>query len=173
MKITEKIRKAGLAITTLLVGFAFVSCSGGSQKTADRMMEEAIEKSTGEDVEVNTDGQKTTIETEGYEAEVDAGAKSWPGEIPSDVPEFTFGQINAVSTVLVDGNTTYTIAFREVKEGFIDKYDALLKEKGFTTNVFKTGGLGGSITAESEKYTIALMGNDGDAALSVEIKKQE
>jgi hypothetical protein len=60
-----------------------------------------------------------------------------------------------------------------LQDGFLDKYDAQLKEKGFETILMKMGDKGGSITAESDKYNVFLMGGEGTLSLSVSIKKQE
>jgi hypothetical protein len=60
-----------------------------------------------------------------------------------------------------------------VEAGFLDKYDAKLKEKGFETVIMKMGDKGGSITAESEKYGIFLMGGEGKISIGVTVKKQE
>ena len=48
-----------------------------------------------------------------------------------------------------------------------------LKQNGFETTLFKIGDKGGSITAESKKFNVALMGGEGNVSVSVSIKKPE
>jgi len=173
MKINRKIKLTGLFLVTLLFGFLIFSCRSGSKKVSEKIMEHAIENATGKDAKVNFNKEKTVIESGGNRFEVDSKASTWPKEIPMDVPEFSFGQIEAVTTSTVDGANIWTIAFKDVKDGFIEKYEARLKEKGFETTVIKTGDKAGSIMAETAKYNIFLMGGEGNVSLSINPKKPE
>jgi len=56
---------------------------------------------------------------------------------------------------------------------FIDKYDAVLKKKGFETVTMKMGDKGGSITADNGKYTVFLMGSEGSLSIGVSPKQEE
>jgi hypothetical protein len=173
MKIQNKFRTAGLFALALVFSLFILSCQRASKKTGEKMMEKALENATGGKANVDINGEKTVIETSAGKMEVDSKANSWPGEIPGDVPEFKFGKVTAVTTSDMDGNKAWNIVYSEVEEGFLDKYDALLKEKGFETVTMKMGEKGGSITAESQKYNVFLMGGEGNMSLAVSIKKQE
>ena len=173
MKISKK------AKSHLLFSIAFVSCllifscQSGSKKAGEKVMEKAIENATGEDAKVNLDKEKAVIESGGNRVVVDGKASTWPGEIPGDVPEFKLGKIDAVTTSNVDGANSWTIAFSEVQNGFLEKYEAQLKDKGFETTVIKSGDKGGSIMAETKKYSVFLMGGEGTVSVSVNSKKTE
>lgn len=73
----------------------------------------------------------------------------------------------------MDGSKSWSVAFEEVQDGFLDKYEAQLKEKGFETIIMKMGDKGGTITAESDKYSVFLMGGEGNLSIGVTVKKQE
>jgi len=164
---------AGLLILVLATVFVFFSCQRASKKPGEKMMEKAIENATGNKADVDLGDEKAVIKTDAGIIEVDSKAQSWPDEIPNDVPEFTYGKVKAVTTSNIDDTKTWNVIYEDVRDGFIDKYDAELKEKGFETVTMKIGDNGGSITAESDKYTIFLMGGEGNLSIAVSLKKQE
>lgn len=173
MKITQQIRTAGLFALALVFTLFIISCHRASQKVGEKMMEKALENATGQKTNVDINGEKAVIKTDSGTLEVDSKATTWPDEIPDDVPEFKLGKIDAVTTSNMDNTKAWTIAFKELQDGFLDKYEAQLKEKGFETVLMKMGDKGGSIQAENEKYNIFLMGGEGTLSLAVSIKKQE
>lgn len=173
MKNIKNNKLAGLLILVFLTIFMLFSCQNKSEKAGEKLMENALENATGKDANIDIDKEKAVIETDAGRIEVDGNAKSWPNEIPEDIPEFKFGKIDAVTTSNFDDTKAWVIAFSELQDGFLDKYDAQLKEKGFETMLMKMGDKGGSITAESDKYNVFLMGGEGTLSLSVSVKKQE
>lgn len=173
MKNTKNNKLAGLLILVFATIFMLFSCQNKSEKAGEKLMENALENATGKDANVDIDKEKAVIETDAGRIEVDGNAKSWPNEIPAEIPEFKLGKVDAVTTSNFDDTKAWVIAFSELQDGFLDKYDALLKEKGFETMLMKMGDKGGSITAESDKYNVFLMGGEGTLSLSVSIKKQE
>lgn len=177
MKIRKMTKLSGLFVITLIAGFLIFSCRSGSKKAGEKVMENAIENAienaTGEDAKVAIEKEKTVIESGGNRFEVDGNATKWPKEIPDDVPEFKFGKVEAVTSSVVDGANVWTIAFKEVPDGFLDKYEAQLKDKGFETTIIKSGDKGGSIMAETKKFNVFLMGGEGTVSISVNVKKPE
>lgn len=173
MKITKKIRTVGLLAIALLFSVFIDSCKKASEKAGEKMMEKALENATGDKANVDVSNEKTVIESSAGRMEINGKATSWPDEIPRDVPEFKYGKITAVTTSNMDGSKSWSIVYEKVEEGFLDKYDAQLKEKGFETVITKVGEKGGSITAESDKYNVFLMGGEGNMSLAVTVKKQE
>jgi len=173
MKITKKIKTAGLFTIVLVFSLFIISCRSNSKKVGEKIMEKAIENATGQDAKVDLEKGGAVIETGAGSIKVDGNAKIWPIEIPGDIPEFKFGKVEAVTTSNLDNTKSWTIAFKEVQNGFLDKYDAQLKEKGFESVLMKMGDSGGSIQAENSKYNVFLMGGEGNLSLAVSIKKQE
>lgn len=173
MKEQKSIKTTGLTILALVFAICSVSCRRASEKTGEKLMEKAIENATGQKADVDFNKEKMVIETASGKIEADGLAKSWPAEIPDQIPEFKFGKIAGATTSLINNQKSWTIVFNELQEGFIDKYDALLKEKGFETVAMKMGENAGSISVDNEKYTIFLMGGDGSLSLGVSVKEQQ
>lgn len=173
MKTLKKNRTTGLLITVAVLSCFLFSCHRASEKTSERMMEKTIENATGQKADIDLEKGKVVIHTGDGRTEIDNNAKSWPSEIPGDVPEFTYGKVKAVTTSNLDGTKSWNVIFENVEDGFVDKYDAELKKKGFETVTMKMGDKGGSITAENEKYNIFLMGSEGSLSIAVSIKQQE
>lgn len=173
MKISKKTKSHLLFAVVIVSCFMIFSCQRGSKKASEKVMENAIENATGKDAKVDINKEKVEIESGGNRVVVDGKANTWPNEIPGDVPEFKLGKIEGVTTSNVDGANTWTIAFKEVQNGFLEKYEAQLKEKGFETTIIKSGDKGGSIMAETKKYSVFLMGGEGTVSVSVNVKKPE
>jgi hypothetical protein len=173
MKKSLLIRTTGLVVLTLVFTVLTISCQKASEKTGEKLMENALENATGQKADIDLGKGKAVIQTGDGSIEVDSNAKSWPPEIPGDVPEFKFGKVKAVTTSIMDGGKSWNVAFEEVQDGFLDKYEAQLKEKGFETIIIKMGDKGGTITAESDKYSVFLMGGEGNLSIGVTVKKEE
>lgn len=173
MKNFLTIRTAGLILLSLVFTLFTLSCRRASEKTGEKLMEKALENATGQKTDVDLSSGKAVIETGKGKMEVDSEAKSWPDDIPDDIPEFTFGKVKGVTTSTMNDTKTWNVVYEEVQDGFIDKYDALLKEKGFETVIMKMGDKGGSIQAENEKYNVFLMGGEETLSVGVSIKKPE
>jgi hypothetical protein len=173
MKKSLIIRTTGLIVLTFLFTVLTISCQKASEKTGEKLMENALENATGQKTDIDLEKGKAVFQTGDGSIEVDSNAKSWPSEIPGDVPEFKFGKVKAVTTSIMDGSKSWNVAFEEVQDGFLDKYEAQLKEKGFETISMKMGDKGGTITAESDKFSVFLMGGEGNLSIGVTVKTQE
>lgn len=173
MKIIKKVKSVGLFSLTFVLCFMIFSCKSGSKKVGEKVIEKAIENATGADAKVDLNDGKAVFQSGENKIEVDSKATRWPGEIPGEVPEFKLGKIAAVTTSNADGTNAWTIVYKEVQDGFLEKYEDQLKQNGFETTLFKIGDKGGSITAESKKFNVALMGGEGNVSVSVSIKKPE
>lgn len=146
------------------------SCKNMAEKTAEKMIEKSIELSSGENVDIDIEEGTAVIETKDGRVEVNTSANKWPDDIPSDVPEFKHGKINAVSTNSSDEGNGWTLVISDVPADAIDEYNTLLKSEGFETQTLTYGDAGGSVTAEKDKVVIALMASEGSASLSVQVE---
>jgi hypothetical protein len=173
MKKSLLIKTAGLVVLTVVFTVLTISCQKASEKTGEKLMENALENATGQKADIDLEKGKAVIQTGDGKVEVDSNAKSWPSEIPGDVPEFKFGKVKAVTTSIMDGSKSWNVAFEEVQDGFLDKYEVQLKEKGFETVSMKMGDKGGTISAESDKFSVFLMGGEGNLTVGVTVKNQE
>jgi hypothetical protein len=173
MKKSLIIRTTGLIVLTFVFTVFTISCQKASEKTGEKLMEKALENATGNEADVDLSSGKAVIQTGDGTMEVNSNAKSWPSEIPGDIPEFKFGKVKAVTTSIMDGSKSWNVSFDEVQDGFLDKYEAQLKEKGFETIIMKMGDKGGTISAETDKYSVFLMGGEGNLSIGVTVKKEE
>jgi len=146
---------------------AFYSCKKASEKASEKM----IEKSIGDDAEVDINDEMITVKTDEGTFTTDANAKDWPQEIPKDVPEFTNGKVTAVTTQLMDDSHNWVIVFGDVPENAIEDYETTLKGEGFTILLTTLAGTGGYMTAEKDNYNVVVMAAEGDATVTVGVKK--
>lgn len=173
MKNRTTYRMSGHFFLCLLLCFAFSSCRLGCKKAEESILEKAIENAGGEGAKVDIDKDKTVIKSNEGTFEVNTEASKWPGEIPGDIPEFKFGKVKGVTTSDLNNTKTWNVLFEDVEEGFLEKYDARLKEKGFKTTVVKVDEKGGTISGENDKYMVFLMGGEGNVSVAVSVKGSE
>ena len=161
------IKRVFLLILSLFVMTVFYSCKKSAEKASEKM----IEKSIGDYATVDIDDEKMTIETDEGKFTTDAKAKEWPKEIPNDVPKFTKGNVTAVTTQEMDKSNNWVIIFGDVPENALDDYQTKLKGEGFTIVFNTSAGMGGHMAAEKDNYNIVIMAAEGDATVTVGVKK--
>ena len=161
----------GLVLTFTLLALALMtmlsSCKKSSEKTGEKILETAI----GNNTDVDMDDEKIVVETDEGTFTSDATVRTWPNEIPNDVPEFEFGKIVNLSTMESDESTNWTFVFEEVANTVLDEYKAVLKSKGYKVSSISMPGGQGQITAEKGNIFVSVMAGDDMASLSVGIEK--
>lgn len=140
------------------------------KKTSEKTTEKIIEKSMGTDANVDIDDQKIVIETEEGTFSSDASIKSWPKEIPNEVPEFKFGKISNLATQVMDEGKGWTFVFEDVPQKAMEDYKKLLKDKGFKVSSISMPGGQGQVTGEKGKTIVAMMTGENMATLNVSIE---
>ncbi len=156
-----------LSLLALVLVTMFNSCKKSAEKTSETI----IEKSIGGDANVDIDDEKFVIETEEGTFTSDASVRTWPSEIPNEVPEFKYGKVVNVSTQSVDESKNWTVMFEDVPNNALDTYEAALKKDGFKVSTISIGDTKGHITAEKDKLFVLVMGGEGMASLSVGVEK--
>jgi hypothetical protein len=172
MKNPVKTSIGALIILALASGSLITSCKCSSEKTQEKMMEEALENASGEKTDVDINKDKVTIEGENYKAELNTKGGKWSDEIPDDVPEFTWGTIEHSTVSEAEGTKTYGLFYKDVDTAVLDKYDAALKKNGFKT-MKMTMDKGGTITAEKGKIIVTAVVSDNGAHIGVQIRRDE
>jgi hypothetical protein len=172
MKTTTRLPMRVFFLCFFLSSLLLVSCHGNKQKTQEKIMEEAIESSTGQKTNADIDGDKVTIEGENYKAELNAKGGKWSDEIPKDVPEFNFGTINHSTVSEAEGTKTWAYILKGVSQESLGKYDALLKKNGFET-VKMSMGKGGSITGEKGNIIISVIWSEEITHMSVQVRSRQ
>lgn len=161
--------RAGM-LPVLLILSGLYGCQGAGDKAREKSLETAIESSSGEKADVDIDGKKVTIEGDNYKTELNTGGNKWPGEIPEDVPEFTYGVIDGTTTTETDEVHGWGINFRDVPKDAVEKYNTALKEKGFKTmKVIMDEG--GSVTGEKGNIIVSLISGEDMTHVSVQVTK--
>ena len=130
-----------------------------------------METAIGNNADVDMDDEKIVVETDEGTFTSDATVRTWPNEIPNDVPEFEFGKIVNLSTMESDESTNWTFVFEEVANTVLDEYKAVLKSKGYKVSSISMPGGQGQITAEKGNIFVSVMAGDDMASLSVGIEK--
>ena len=156
-----------LSLAILALMTIFISCKKASEKTGEKMIETVI----GNDADVDMDDEKITIKTDEGTFTSDAKVRTWPKEIPTDVPEFKEGKIVNVSTQVMDEGKNWTLLFEEIPDKALNDYEAILKKNGFKVSSIAMGGTNAHLTAEKGELFVVVMGGDGMASLSVGTNK--
>jgi len=156
-----------LTLVALALMTMFCSCKKSTEKTQEKIMEASI----GENAKVDLDDEKIVIKTDEGTFTSDATAKSWPNEIPSDVPKFKDGKVVNVSTQNVDDSSNWTVLFENVSDNALNDYETALKKNGFKVSTISMGDTKGHITAEKDELLVVVMGGEGMASFSVGVKK--
>lgn len=157
----------GLSVPTL-----FFSCKNSGEKAGEKAVENAIENASGEEADVNMKDETVEVTMNEGKIRYDGNIKSWPDEIPDEIPEFTYGKIDGATISDVDDKIAYTFKILDIDVAAMKAYDKDLKAKGFESMLILMGEKGGSITAEKEGLSVALMGGEGNGSLSVQIPKK-
>lgn len=161
------LRTAAYSLSFLAIAATLSSCQ---KKIGDEILEKAIEQSTGNNVELNTADGKMSVESDGRKIEVQSEHASWPKDMPSGVPVFSYGTIKAVTHTEAPGVNGWTVAFENVSENSIKAYDAELKRRGFETVLTlmtSDKGSGGSINATKGAVSVFLMADQETVTLAV------
>jgi len=155
----------------VLVGFAgLVGCGGKApreEKTAEAMAEQALEAATGKKTDVSLEKGNVVIENQDMKAELEQTAQ-WPADMFAEVPEFTFGKVQRVSKTTADARRTFNVYLGEVEADAVDRYEVLLKERGWTTDVTRMGAQAALMNGQKDKLGLNFVynGNDNTAVLA-------
>jgi hypothetical protein len=151
----------------IMVSILIVSAmmfSGCGKKSEERISEEMTEKmlkeTTGKDVDVNIQGKNIKIEGEGTKAEI-SETNVWPPDMFEGVPQFSAGRIDHVTKSQEGGTRSFNIFFADVSGDALKDYDAVLKKKGWQTQLVDMG-KGMMISAQKDKLGLNLSFSNED-----------
>jgi hypothetical protein len=161
-----------LIMLIILAVFSFSACKNNAKDNAEDMIENAYENETGQKMDVNLGDQSTTIRTDAGTTQYSSEIKSWPKDIPSDVPEFTFGKQNGGLTTDQNDGFGWTLNYINVPKEAVREYEELLKAAGFQTNVVIVNDQGGSVMANKGKISVTFMGGEEGGVLSIFKEKE-
>ncbi len=105
-------------------------------KLAEKTAEGLVGGLTGGKVDISA--SKVTYSGEGGSLEISESSK-WPTDLPSDVPEFTYGTVKATAKTTTNGKGNWSITLENVQSGAYDKYVSDLKAAGWQETTTSTG----------------------------------
>lgn len=179
-------RSAGFLALLLVVAAALVltgACQRASEKRAEKMIENALEKASGGkadidlkggkmsiktdegQADVSLEGDKLTVKSEDGTAELSSGGNKWPEDIPGDVPRFEGGKITATLRGSQGQGKTWTIGFDGVEEADYAKYVEALKADGWQI-IVNMSAEDGAVT-QARKGTTVVNATLGKSAKSL------
>lgn len=123
---------AFLLLITFLTISMFIS---GCGKVAEKASEKAIEQAVGGNAKVDLDN-KGNVEVTTNEGTFKTGSNEWPGQIPSDVPRFTEGEIiSVVESTEEDQGKGIFVGIENASIDAADKYKSELEKAGWTISM--------------------------------------
>ncbi len=168
MYIRSLIKPSSSTILLIIAAiFSLSSCKNNAKENAESMMENAYEKETGQKMDVNIGDQSTTITTDMGSTQYSSEIKSWPRDIPSDVPEFPSGKLNGGLTTDQNDGFGWTLNYINIPKEAVREYEQLLKAAGFQTNVVIVNDQGGSVMGTKGKVSVTFMGGEEGGVLSI------
>lgn len=146
------------------------SCHNTNEKRAERMAERIFEKASAGEADVEVDGESLTIKTEDGTMVANTSDKKWPSEIPDEVPEFKYGNVEHVTFRDMTDGKMWTMVVEKVPNDVLDKYQKELKKEGFKTSLVSHYNEEGMLTAENGKMIVAVLAGEGNASISVSVE---
>lgn len=171
---TKPAKKTNVTMIVIIIVAVLVVMSVGgylvsrylARKVSEKATESIMEAATGNKVDVNTSDNGVTYKTEGGELSVGTKAK-WPTDVPSSLPEFTFGTISGSSKTGETGNYIWTMGYEKVSTDAYTKYKDLLTSKGWTITSETSYGNNQGLIAQIETYevTFSVYGDNAEASI--------
>lgn len=122
--------KRTLILLLTLITLITISGCSAKEKINNKLTEKIIEKTTGNDIDINND----TITITGEDEEtLTIGSDQWPTtQLAKNIPEFKHGTINGV----IESNDTLVITLESVKKEDVQNYWDSIK-KDFPQEVYE------------------------------------
>jgi hypothetical protein len=159
----ERWGRALLVVVLVASVAVFAGCGKkqASEKTAENMMERTLERATGEKTDVSVNGGNVTITTPGGSVEMKETSE-WPPDMFSDVPRFTYGTVERVSSGQEGGMTKFNVYLRDVSDDAVDKYGADMKAAGWEAQSTMQSDEGGMVSAQKGNVALQVIYNKKD-----------
>ncbi len=141
-------------IWLVVILLATVALSGCTKKMAEKATERAIEKNTGDQVDLNFDNNQVTVETE--QGSYQAGENV---TLPADWPEDIYvleGKLVAAMKVATNNGYSMSVvteqSVSEIKQDYVDK----LTDAGWTINMQMDYGESAALSATKDNRTVSV-----------------
>jgi hypothetical protein len=175
---SKKGSKTAVTIIIIVIAVLAILSIGGYlisrfvlNKVAEKTTESLIEGATGSKVDIDSEGEDFSIES-GDDSYSMTSKSEWPSDMPSSVPEFTYGKIGTSTKSSSGDDIGWSIYFIEVESGAYDSYTAALENAGWSeTGNMSSGGNQISNMENSQYYLIFTYdANENSGSLTVSSK---
>jgi len=154
-----------------VLGLAACKSRSSQEEAASRMAEKAIKEQTGQEAKVDIQGGNVRIQIGDTSGEV-RKTQEWSRDIPPEVPRFTMGKIQGVTTGEREGKKNWNIVIKGGQGGAPNAYLEALKAKGWKITATLTAGDKGSITAQKGNLEVmALFEGERQSAVITVVQK--
>ncbi|MBU0975293.1 MAG: hypothetical protein ABIE03_07410 [Patescibacteria group bacterium] len=186
-------KKGGIAIVVIIgvVLLALLGCGIGgyfvynrfvkkevTENLAEKIVEEAIENETGDDVNVNiegTNGEESVHISDGDNSVDVSSGEDWPDDMPSYVPEFKYGTLTVKTKISGDtsGEYGWSMVYESVDSDALEKYKNDLEKSGWSIETTIDTGEGKVVGASKGEdiMTLSINSTTKIASISVSLKK--
>lgn len=147
----------------------------GACSLGEKAAEETLEVSTGGDVDIDSDGDSFTIETDEGSMTYGEGSEV-PDDFPSDMPIYEPSEVTSSSTAEANGKKSFSLTFDSTGDytKIVDYYKKELPNNGWKVNSTTSGGSDSSKSAlisgsmgEKKSVIITVAEEDGEASFSI------
>lgn len=149
-------------------GFFLSGCQKANERSAEKMMENAIAKATGGKANVDIKGGKVSVQTKDGSTEYSASGGEWPSDLTVGIPKVE-GKVKAVIRNSEQSRKTWSIVVDGVEEGAFGKYVDELKGMGWTIAFSSTSAQGGAAQATKDKDTVFIGFNKIQKTMSLTV----
>jgi hypothetical protein len=148
-------------LLSLVLGVAVLAPAGCSTKDAgekvhEKMAARMLEKATGEKSDVDINGGDVSIKTGDARVHMKA-TEQWPADMFGEVPRFTYGKVERVTTAVEGGMKKFNVYLRDVSDDASGRYEAELKAAGWESQMAVMGPDGAMISAQKGRLGLQFI----------------
>lgn len=135
--------KTTLIVVIVLVVVAILGIGGYFvsryfiKKAAGNLADNLINSATNGVVDADINSGSVNVDTGDGSINLNQNS-SWPTDMPSDVPQFTYGKVAFSSKIDSGGTEGWTVTIEDVKSGSLEKYKSDLEAKGWVAQAEST-----------------------------------
>ncbi|MFH1608892.1 MAG: hypothetical protein ABH951_02665 [Patescibacteria group bacterium] len=158
----------GVIIAILVVSYVVNGFSG--KKSVERKAEKILESQLGGDVDINSNGDSVFIETK--DGSFSAGESTkWPADMPSDIPEITFGKLTMVSSSSIGGQAWQVSVSDVTKSDYTSYHSSLLAGGWINTGMVSANIDVAQMSKGNYDLIIALNSEENTFVLTATVKQ--
>jgi len=130
MKTLKSLGIVSLAAVLVCGLVLLTGCQKASERSVEKMMENAIAKASGGKANVNIKGGKVSVTTKDGTSEFSAGSTEWPADLTPDIPKIE-GKIKGVIRNVTPQGKHWLISIEGAESGTMLSYVKELATKGW------------------------------------------